>query len=198
VSASKELSADTDLEVLALPGHLAGFPEQPLGETVTSVDFEDFVRAERSKLIWFLMSHSASVHQAEEAAQASLIEAWRKWETINNPRGWVYRVALREYWRSAPRPGADHEDLIAEPPDNANVPSAADTAEITARERLVCAEIAKLPAQQRQVAVMRYEGYSNREIADQLGVDTSAVRHNVLRAKSRLRHLRENSQEDAG
>ncbi len=196
MSASKQVNAD--LEVLALPGHLAGFPEQPPGETVTSVDFEDFVRAERSKLIWFLTSHGASVHQAEEAAQASLIEAWRKWETINSPRGWVYRVALRVYWRSAPRPGADHEDLMAEPPDNANVPSAADTAEITARERLVCAEIAKLPAQQRQVAIMRYEGYSNREIADQLGVDASAVRHNVLRAKSRLRHLRENRQEDAG
>jgi RNA polymerase sigma-70 factor (ECF subfamily) len=177
---------------------LAGFPERPSDETVGSVDFEDFVRAERSKLIWFLMSHGASVHQAEEAAQASLIEAWRKWETINSPRGWVYRVALREYWRSASKPGVDHEDLMAEPPDNANVPSAADTAEITVRERLVCAEIAKLPPKQRQVAVMRYEGYSNREIADQLGVDDSAVRHNVLRAKSRLRHLRENSQEDAG
>jgi RNA polymerase sigma factor (sigma-70 family) len=87
---------------------------------------------------------------------------------------------------------------MAELPDNANVPSAADTADINVRERLVCAEIAKLPPQQRQVVVMRYEGYSNREIADQLGVDDSAVRHNVLRAKSRLRHLRESSQEDAG
>ena len=45
---------------------------------------------------------------------------------------------------------------------------------------------------------MRYEGYSNREIADQLKVDPSAVRHNVLRAKSRLRHLLQNRQEDAG
>ena len=185
-------------EVLALPGHLAGFPEQPLGETLTNVDFEDFVRAERSKLIWFLMSHGASVHEADEAVQASLIEAWRKWETIASPRGWVYRVALRAYWRSASSPAVDREDLTAELPDNADAPSAADLAELTARERLVCAEIAGLPAQQRQVAVMRYEGYSNREIADQLGVDPSAVRHSVLRAKSRLRHLRENRQEDAG
>ena len=106
--ASREVN--TGSEVLALPGHLAGFPEPPSGGTLTSVDFEDFVRAERSKLIWFLMSHGASVHQAEEAAQASLIEAWRKWETIVSPRGWVYRVALREYWRSASRPGTDHEE----------------------------------------------------------------------------------------
>lgn len=194
--ASREVN--TGSEVLALPGHLAGFPEPPSGGTLTSVDFEDFVRAERSKLIWFLMSHGASVHEAEEAAQASLIEAWRKWETIVSPRGWVYRVALREYWRSASRPGTNREELTAEPPDDADVPSAADTADLTARERLVCAEIARLPAQQRQVAVMRYEGYSNREIADQLKVDPSAVRHNVLRAKSRLRHLLQNRQEDAG
>jgi RNA polymerase sigma factor (sigma-70 family) len=185
-------------EVLALPGHLAGFPEEPSGETLTSVDFEEFVRSERSKLVWFLMSHGASLHEAEEAAQASLIEAWRKWETIISPRGWVYRVALREYWRSAPKPGASREELTAEPPDHASVPSAGDMADITARERLVCTEIARLPAQQRQVAVLRYEGYTNREIAEQLGVDASAVRHNVLRAKSRLRHLQENRQEDAG
>lgn len=144
------------------------------------------------------MSHGASAREAEEAVQASLIEAWRKWETITSPRGWVYRVAQRTYWRSASRPGADREDLTAEPPDNAHAPSAADLAEITAREQLICAEIARLPAKQRQVALMRYEGYSNREIADQLGVDPSAVRHSVLRAKSRLRHLRENRQEDAG
>jgi RNA polymerase sigma-70 factor (ECF subfamily) len=183
--------------VITVPGHLAGFPEYSSGGRLASVDFEDFVRAERSKLIWFLMSHGASVHEAEEAAQTSLIEAWRKWETITSPRGWVYRVALRAYWRSAPRPG-HRDDLTGELPDRADVPSAADMAEFTAQERLVCAEIARLPAQQRQVALMRYEGYSNREIADQLGVDPSAVRHSVLRAKSRLRHLRENPQEDAG
>jgi DNA-directed RNA polymerase specialized sigma24 family protein len=90
LSAGKQMNAD--LEVLALPAHLAGFPEQPSSETVTTVDFENFVRAERSRLIWFLMSNGASVHEAEEAAQASLIEAWRKWETIISPRGWVYRA----------------------------------------------------------------------------------------------------------
>lgn len=34
-------------EVPALPSRLAGFPEQSPGETLTHVDFEDFVRAER-------------------------------------------------------------------------------------------------------------------------------------------------------
>jgi RNA polymerase sigma-70 factor (ECF subfamily) len=190
--------AGTDAAVSALPGHLSGFPEQLPDATVTNVEFEDFVRAERSKLIWFLMSHGAGVHEAEEAAQAALIEAWRKWETITSPRGWVHRVALREFWRSAPKADAAREHLTAEVPERGSSSSAADLAEITERERLVCAELAKLPAQQRQVAVMRYEGYTNREIADQLGVDASAVRHNVLRAKSRLRHLRLDHQEDAG
>jgi RNA polymerase sigma factor (sigma-70 family) len=162
------------------------------------VDFEDFVRAERSRLIRFLMNNNASVHEAEEAAQRALIEAWRKWETIMSPRAWVYRVALRELWKSATGTGVSREQLAADPPEKAYAPSAADTAEITEWEREVCAEIAQLPPQQRQVAILRYEGYSNREIADQLGVDDSAVRHNVLRAKARLQHLREKRQEDAG
>jgi RNA polymerase sigma factor (sigma-70 family) len=190
--------ADPDAEILVLPNHGEGFPDQPPRGTVANVDFEDFVRAERSKLIRFLMNNHASVHEAEEAAQRALIEAWRKWETIISPHAWVHRVALREFWKSAPGTRTDREQLTAHPPEKANVPSAADVAEITAWEREVCAEIAELPPQQRQVAILRYEGYSNREIADRLGVDASAVRHNVLRAKTRLRQLRENRQEDAG
>jgi RNA polymerase sigma factor (sigma-70 family) len=183
-------------ETSALPGYLAGFPERLPGETVVNMNFENFVRAERSKLIWFLMAHGASAEEADDAAQAALIEAWRKWSTITSPRGWVYRVALRQYWRSVPKADADRS--VAELPEQASSLSAADEAEITERERAICAELAQLPPQQRLVVVMRYEGYTNREIADQLGVDASAVRHNVLRAKSRLRHLCANPREDAG
>jgi RNA polymerase sigma factor (sigma-70 family) len=115
-----------------------------------------------------------------------------------SPRAWVYRVASRELWKSATGAGAGREQLAADPPEKSYAPSAADTAEISEWERQVCAEISRLPPQQRQVAILRYEGYSTREIADRLGVDDSAVRHNVLRAKARLQHLREQRQEDAG
>ncbi len=188
----------------SLLSHPSGPPETTRGAMVPEADFEDFFRTERSKLIWFLMSqHEATVHEAEEAAQLAFIKAWRKWTTINNQRAWVYRVAMREYFRSSPQDDtrAAREKVVEEisqRPEVSRVPSAADRVVFSEQERLVCAELAKLPPVQRQVATLRYEGYSNPEIAELLGVDPSAVRHNVLRARSRLRHLRELIQEDAG
>jgi RNA polymerase sigma factor (sigma-70 family) len=175
------------------------------GATVRQAEFEDFVRTERSTLIWFLMSqHGAAPHEAEEAAHLTMIKAWRKWETITHPKQWVYTVAAREYFRSSPKTDTHRahdvavEEIISERPEASHAPSAADRVVFSEQDRLVCAEIAKLPPTQRQVAELRYGGYSNREIADLLGVDPSAVRHNVLRARSRLRHLLELIQEDAG
>ncbi|WP_168211570.1 RNA polymerase sigma factor [Actinosynnema sp. ALI-1.44] len=174
------------------------------GATVRQAEFEDFVRTERSTLIWFLMSqHGAAAHEAEEAVHLAMIKAWQKWETITHPRQWVYTVAAREYFRSSPKADTHraHDvvvEEISERPEPSYTPSAADRVVFSEQERLVCAELAKLPPVQRQVAELRYRGYSNREIADLLGVDPSAVRHNVLRARNRLRHLLDLIQEDAG
>lgn len=167
------------------------------------VGFEDFVRAERSALIWFLVTqHTATLHEAEEAAQMAFIHAWRRWKTLTNPHAWVRTVAVREYLRSSPsgdpRRARQVEFDESVQPWLATMPSTAETVTLSDRERLVCAELAKLPPTQRAVAALRYEGYSNREIAELLGVDQSAVRHNVLRARSRLQHLRALMQEDAG
>ncbi|MFB9831009.1 RNA polymerase sigma factor [Actinoallomurus acaciae] len=165
------------------------------------MDFEDFVRAKRSNLIWFLLSHGANRHEAEDATQVAFIEVWRKWDTITeNPWGWVCTVALRRFWRSSPKAAAGpaREDPAGQVPERTEFPSAADKVELSEQERAVCAMLADLPIKQRQVMALRYDGFSNREIADRLGIDPSAVRHTVLRAKSRLRHLGALTQEDAG
>lgn len=165
-------------------------------------DFEQFVQMERSALIWFLMSrYQASAHDAEEAAQTALLRAWQRWSTIDNPRAWVQVVAGNEYAQSAARQAAHRtceldEDILKQM-DAPHTPSAAERIVLSEQEQLICDELAKLPPTQRLVAELRYQGHSNSEIADQLGVDPSAVRHNMKRARSRLRHLRDLIQEDA-
>lgn len=162
-------------------------------------DFERFVRAERARLIASLQAYyGVSQLDAEEAVQAALIQAWRQWATIaTSPRGWVIKVAVREYWRAqerrAGKPLSD-ETLQA----GRTLPSAAELAVLNEQERQIFAYLAKLPPTQRLISVLRYQGLSNQQIADELGMKVSAVRQNVLRARSQLRHLRQASQEDAG
>jgi RNA polymerase sigma-70 factor (ECF subfamily) len=77
------------------PSHPAGFPDKDLEAKVSKVAFEDFFRAKRSELIWFLLSQKIPLHEAEDAAQSAFVEAWQKWDTIENPWGWVRTVAAQ-------------------------------------------------------------------------------------------------------
>ncbi len=46
----------------------------------------------------------------------------------------------------------------------------------------------QLPARQREAVVLRYvEGWSTREVADELGVTTGSVKRHLFRAVQRLR-----------
>jgi RNA polymerase sigma factor (sigma-70 family) len=176
------------------------FPASQGGAKVEVMDFEAFVRAERSALVWFVMSHGASEHEANDIVQAAFVEAWKKWNTITSPRAWLRTVASRMYWRSTPlqQKQKNTDILVGEIPEQPEPGSAVDGVELEEQERWVTAVLAELPPRQRQVMALRYDGYSTQEIADLLDVEASAVRHNTLRAKSRLRYLRARAQEAAG
>src|SRR5258706_29038 len=66
-------------------------------DPVTS--FEAVYRAERSKLIRYLMSMGIGQHQADDAVQATFARAYDRWDTIRQPRAWLYKVALRESYQ---------------------------------------------------------------------------------------------------
>ena len=66
---------------------------------VADVSFEAVYRAERSKLIRYLMSMGVGQHQADDAVQAAFARAYGCWDQIRAPRAWLYKVALRESYR---------------------------------------------------------------------------------------------------
>lgn len=49
------------------------------------------------------------------------------------------------------------------------------------------AKLRKLSPRQRQIALLLYEGYSQREIARQLGIERSTVRNHIEAMRNRLR-----------
>lgn len=120
--------------------------------------------------------------RAEDAAQEALTIVFRRLSTLSDPaalRRWLRTVATREALRGAG--GPVHEQLNEETTPTTD----ADAPELRA---FLAAELARLPAEQRAVLVLReLEGLSEREIAHVLNIAQGTVKSRLARAKSRIR-----------
>ncbi|GAB3655566.1 sigma-70 family RNA polymerase sigma factor [Actinocorallia lasiicapitis] len=138
----------------------------------------------------FARSLCASAEDAEDAAQEALIILYRKIGTLRASAAlasWMFRIVRHECVRRARRPfrtvdGGERPVLSAED-------------EVIRRletDRVVAA-IAALPADQRQVLIMRdVQGLSGRSVADALGLSTAAMKSRLHRARGSVdRMLRE-------
>jgi RNA polymerase sigma factor (sigma-70 family) len=160
-----------------------------LSETVADVDFNAFYAAERRSLVRFVMFLGcADAGTAEDIAQTAFTRAFPVWNTIRFPQAWLRKVAQNEYWRHC-RAAARETSLDADP-DRADCSagiSAAMALEQQADTREVLAAIADLPPKQRQVMAWHWDGFSDAEIAAELGDSAAAVRKNRNRAMKSLR-----------
>jgi RNA polymerase sigma factor (sigma-70 family) len=110
------------------------------------------------------------------------------WRTIRFPHAWVRKVAQHEYFRHC-RDAARETSLDAAP-GRADRPagiSAAVALEQQADTREILTAIAALPPKQRQVMAWHWDGFSDAEVARELGDSEAAVRKNRSRAMKNLR-----------
>ncbi|MFJ6484918.1 MULTISPECIES: RNA polymerase sigma factor [unclassified Streptomyces] len=135
----------------------------------------------------FAYSLCASPEDAEDAAQEALIILYRKIGMLRASgalASWMFRIVRNECLRRA--------RLV--PRERAPLPdSAVMSAEDEVLERLEAARVARaiaaLPADQRQVLIMRdVQGYSGRMAADALGLSPAAMKSRLHRARAALRH----------
>ncbi|MBC3841156.1 sigma-70 family RNA polymerase sigma factor [Streptacidiphilus sp. 4-A2] len=155
-----------------------GFPE----------DFAALYREQRSALVWYVRSQGATEPEACDAVQDAFAAALRAAGRIRDRRAWpawLRTVAVRSYLRSVSvhgrsREGHDGRALSA---------AAGDPAEARREEEFVLSVLAALPAQQRRVFTLHYEGWSTAEIAVQLDMERAAVRQNIARARRTLKAL---------
>ena len=136
------------------------------------VSFEAVYRAERARLILYLMSLGVGQHQADDAVQVTFARAW------------LYKVAVRE----ACRVQAGGREIPAGDalPDTGAAPDTGDLVVLNEEEERVRAALAALPVRQRQVMVLTIAGFSPAEIAGELGCAPASVRQNQVRARDRL------------
>ena len=160
-------------------------------QTVAIVEFNAVYHAERVPLVRFVMFLGADPDTAEDVAQTAFTRAFPVWHTIRFPQAWLRKVAQNEYFghcRAAAR-----ETSLDAAPSRADQPagiSAALALEQQAHPRqFLAAGIAGGPPKQRQVMAWTWDGFSDAEIAGQLGDSEAAVRKNRSRAMKNLKRL---------
>lgn len=152
---------------------------------------EDIYKAERGNIYSYLLYLGVPAGRAQELAQDSFLKLYLKMskdESIENPRAWLYRVAhnfaLRFHRREAVFDGLAGG---FEPRDAAPDPEHAVMEH--QRRSVLLQAIRDLSPQQRNCLHLRVQGLRYREIADVIGISTSAVGEFLRRAAARLKEV---------
>ncbi|TMR23263.1 RNA polymerase sigma factor [Nonomuraea turkmeniaca] len=136
----------------------------------------------------FARSLCATPEDAEDAAQEALIVLYRKIGTLRASGAlvsWMFRIIRNECvrrarWMARPQPPL---------PESIAVPSAEDEVFERLEAARVAAAIAALPADQRQVLIMRdVQGLGGRMVAEALGLSTAAMKSRLHRARAAVQH----------
>lgn len=143
-------------------------------------EFEAFYRAQWEEVYRPLAVVLRDPDLAREATDEAMTRALRHWQTVagaQNQAGWVYRVAhnwaLDQLRKRRRRVRRAHEPPVWQP----EVPDPA-----------VFEAVSRLPYDQRAVVVLRLvEDWSEREVADALGVASGTVKSRLSRALEKLR-----------
>jgi RNA polymerase sigma-70 factor (ECF subfamily) len=148
---------------------------------------EEIYLSERSNIYAYLLYCGVPAARAQELAQDSFLKLYLKMskgETIENPRAWLYRVAHNFALRFHER-----EPAFDEIDPNLRLPAIDQESKLIERQRraALLAAIRELSPQQRNCLHLRARGLRYREIADTIGISTSAVGEFLHRAVTRLK-----------
>jgi RNA polymerase sigma-70 factor (ECF subfamily) len=141
----------------------------------------------------FLIRRGAGAERAEELAQETLLNLWRKASQYDperaTPSAWVYAIARNVSVDAFRREGAI---IIDGEPDEALVDTPAGQPDqhliVAEREDRVRTSIAALPHDQLQVIRLSFfDGLAHAEIAGRLGIPLGTVKSRIRLALARLR-----------
>lgn len=150
---------------------------------------EEIYEAERGNIYSYLLYWGVPPERAQDLAQEVFLKLFSKMskgEKIENPRGWLYRVAHHAALRFHTRePVFDRLDAGIESLQTAPSPES-QMIEQQRRAALVRA-IRDLSSQQRHCLHLRGQGLRYREIAEVAGISISAASEFIRRAVTRLK-----------
>ena len=132
---------------------------------------------------------------AEDAVQEAFLKAYRNldaYEKVTNERAWLIRIAVntsKDMMRGGWFRHVDRRVRMEDLPEPAAPMSAEDSS--------LMEDILNLPARLREVILLYYyENFSEKEIADALGIAVGTVSTRLFRAKRSLRLALEGGERD--
>ncbi len=152
--------------------------------------FADFFAREFGRLFRYLDRSWGDEELAADIAQEAFVRLYQRGAFPQDPRAWIVTVAnnlLRDEHRRTHRRRSLLQRNTAEagPQRDALTP---DAALITREQQdAVRAALEDLPARDRQMLLLRHEGYSYREIARALDLGETSVGSMLLRATRAFR-----------
>jgi len=154
-----------------------------------AVGFEELARSARPVLVRVAQAVTGRREDAEDAVQASLVKAMAAWPRVESQERWRQQAYVRQIVVNTCRSGWrkwGSRVCVGDLPEIVQRPS---TDTVDDRELVRCA-LARLPARQRQVLVLRYfEDLSEAEIAKRLGCAPGTVKSSAARALRALRDM---------
>src|SRR5689334_17524390 len=168
------------------PGCQFGTPgHRPLPQGFMTADLAQLFEQYYASLVRMLYRRTGDRDRAEDLAQETFARALAA--PPNNPRPWLFAVALnlvREDGRRAVRQGRRLELLRAESPQHTESPDEVfDRNERTAQVRQA---LALLSERDREVLLLKAEGFDYDEIAATTGLAKGAIGTTLARARRRL------------
>lgn len=150
-------------------------------------EFTAYVRERRASLYATAYHLTGDRYEAEDLLQSALFSTYRAWDRITDKAavGGYLRRTMTNLHISAWRRRKVNEYPTEELPETAGDTDAMGGTEL---RTVLWQALAKLPENQRTMLVLRYyEGRTDPEIADILGISVGTVKSSIWRALRRLR-----------
>ncbi|MGV9338434.1 SigE family RNA polymerase sigma factor [Streptomyces sp. NPDC003688] len=161
--------------------------EQGERRSLTEAEFTAYVQERRASLYATAYHLTGDRFEAEDLLQSALFSTYRAWDRISDKAavGGYLRRTMTNLHISAWRRRKLNEYPTEELPET---PASTDAMRGTELRAVLWQALARLPELQRTMLVLRYyEGRTDPEIADILGISVGTVKSSIWRSLRRLR-----------
>ena len=150
--------------------------------------FEELVEQYARDLFRYAYWLSSDRQIAEDLVQETLLRAWKSLHKVEEPKavkGWLLTILRRENARRFERKQLPYSDIPTEELSGTHRDFDTSTEAFVLRRA-----IEELPTEYREPLLLQVlHGYSQKEIAQQLGISSAGVGTRLFRARRKLREL---------